>query len=216
MVLLPSPAVSVIVVLKAPLVHVGTAPTDTPLPAMVTGAPWREQVPLTVKELAEGTELPETGAETTTVGAVLFTVRMPLGPTAALVRRAVLVKTAAGRLMDTVPSPVQLERVTVRFAVPVPLTALLQVAVPVVFKVISVFAIDTEAIPTASEKVSTQAAEAALLTALGLTLPIAKIGSELFRATVLAQIILVFPARSVWLAFITLLPSPALKVTVAE
>lgn len=216
MILLPSPVNKVTVVLNAPLVQVGVAPEATPLPATVTTAPSTEQVPITATEPAEGREAPEPGKEITTIGEVLFTVRaVPLGPTAALEFVAASASTPAGRLRVTVPSPVQLDKVTVRVAVPVPVTALLQLAVPVRFKITSVFARVTVFTPTASLKVRSQVAVAVLANTLGLTLPKEIVGAVLSLTTVRPIGALAFPARSVWLTLTTLLPSPALNVTVA-
>ena len=154
MALLPSPATKVTAVVKAPLLHVGVAPVATPLPAIVTAKPSSEQVPLTVTPLAEFKELPETGAEIATVGNALSTVSaVLLGPAAALVLPAVSVAIPAARLMVTVPFPQQLDKVTGRVDVPEPVTALLQLAVPVLFKVTLPATKETEPTPTESEKV---------------------------------------------------------------
>lgn len=198
--------------LKAPLEHVGAEPVATPAPAMVTTAPSTEQVPLTETALIEGSEAPELGEDMTKTGEVLFTVKaVPLGPTAALVLRAVSVTTPAGRLRVTVPFPLQLESVTVRVAIPVPVTALLQLAVPVAFKMTSEFVKVTVPTPTASLMVRTQLALAVLFTALGLTLPKETVGAVLSRTTVRPTGALAFPARSVWLTLTAFKPSPAVK-----
>ena len=151
-----------------------------------------------------------------TLGAVLFTVNaVLLGPAAALVLPAVSVTTPAGRLMVSVPLPVHEEIVTVRLLRPEPLKALLQLAVPVAFKMISLLANVTFPTATESEKVSAKLAVPVAFTTLGVTLPKAMVGSVWSRTTVRAKVTLVLPARSTWLTLTTLLPSPELKVTVA-
>src|SRR5882724_11420631 len=69
-----------------------------------------------------------------TVGAVLSTVKVVLGPAAGALFPAVSVAVPAAMEIPIVPSPVRLESVTVR-VVPVPVTAFAAVAVPVVFSV---------------------------------------------------------------------------------
>src|SRR5881396_3778908 len=68
-------------------------------------------------------------------GPLLSTVNVALGPAAGAVLPAVSVAVPAAIEMPSVPSPVMLESVTVR-VVPVPVTAINAVAVPVVFSVI--------------------------------------------------------------------------------
>jgi len=75
------------------------------------------------------------GALIVTVGAVLSTVNLALGPAAGALLPAVSVAVPAAIEMPSVPSPVMLERVTVR-VVPLPLTPTVAFAVPVLFKVI--------------------------------------------------------------------------------
>ena len=76
------------------------------------------------------------GAEITTVGFVLSTEKVVLGPAAKVLFPAVSVAVPAARLMPKVPSPVMLEIVTVRVR-PVPVTATVPLAVPVIFNVMS-------------------------------------------------------------------------------
>ena len=68
------------------------------------------------------------------VGAVLSTVNVVLGPAAGAVFPAVSVAVPAAMEIPRVPSPVMLESVTVR-VVPEPLTPIVALAVPVLFKV---------------------------------------------------------------------------------
>ena len=68
-------------------------------------------------------------------GAVLSTVKVPLGPPAAALLPATSFAVPAGIEIPSVPSPVMLEMVTVR-VVPLPETATDPVAVPVLFNVI--------------------------------------------------------------------------------
>ena len=75
------------------------------------------------------------GAPMLRVGAELSTVNVVLGPAAAALIPSFPVAVAAARLMPSVPSPVIELIVTVRVVVPVPDTATLPVAVPVVFNV---------------------------------------------------------------------------------
>ena len=82
-----------------------------------------------------------------TVGAVLSSVKVVDGPTAAAVFPAASEAEAAATEIPTAPSPEQDVRVTVRVVVPAPLTAAEQVAVPEVFTVISPFARLTEVAP---------------------------------------------------------------------
>ena len=154
------------------------------------------QVPARVKKVP-CTELVFAGLVKATTGAVLSTVSaVPLGPTAALVFSAVSEVTPAATLMVTVPLPVQPESVTVRVERPVPETALLQLAVPVAFKMISEPDKVTAPMPTASEKVSTQDAVPVLLTIPGLTLAMETAGGVLSRTTVRDKAKLVLPAKS--------------------
>ena len=107
-----------------------------------------------------------------TVGAVLSTVNaVPLGPAAALLFNAVSATTLAGRLIVTVPLPLQLDNVTVRVEVPEPVTALVQIAVPVALRMTSEFLSVTLPTPTVSEKLKTHDAVPVLLTTAWLTLP---------------------------------------------
>src|SRR5213592_1562151 len=69
-------------------------------------------------------------------GPPLSTVNVALGPAAGAVLPAVSVAVPAAIEMPSVPLPVMLESVTVR-GVPLPVTAIDAVAVPVVFSVIS-------------------------------------------------------------------------------
>src|SRR5205814_6226603 len=68
-------------------------------------------------------------------GAVLSTVNVALGPAAGALFPAVSVAVPAAMEMPSVPSPVMLDSVTVR-VLPVPVTPIDAVAVPVVFSVI--------------------------------------------------------------------------------
>lgn len=68
--------------------------------------------------------------------AVLSTVKVPLGPAEAAELPARSVAVPAAMLMPIVPEPVMLEIVTVRVAVPLPLTETEPFAVPVRFRVI--------------------------------------------------------------------------------
>lgn len=70
-------------------------------------------------------------------GTVLSTVKMALGPVANAVLPARLLAVAAPMLIPMVPSPLMAETVTVRPAVPLPLTATLPVALPLVARVTS-------------------------------------------------------------------------------
>ena len=72
------------------------------------------------------------------VGAVLSTLKVVEGPADAAEFPAASTAVSAAMEIPTVPSPVQLESVTVRVAVPIPLTAFEHVAVPVVLSVRSV------------------------------------------------------------------------------
>ena len=70
------------------------------------------------------------GAEILSVGAVLSTVKVLLGPAAAALLPRVSEAVAAAREIPTAPSPLQELRVTVLVVVPLPLTAEEQLAVP--------------------------------------------------------------------------------------
>ena len=74
------------------------------------------------------------GALIVTVGGVLSTVKVLLGPAAGALFPAVSVAVPAAIEIPSEPSPVMPERVTVR-VVPLPVTAIDAVPVPVVFKV---------------------------------------------------------------------------------
>ncbi len=69
------------------------------------------------------------------VGGVLSTLKVPLGPAAEAVFPAVSEAVPAAIEMPRLPSPVMLESVTVR-VLPVPLTPIVAVAVPAGFNVI--------------------------------------------------------------------------------
>src|SRR5947208_1787626 len=71
------------------------------------------------------------------LGAVLSTVKVVLGPAEAAVLPAVSLAVPDAIEIPRVPSPVIGERVTIRVAVPVPDTATVAAAVPVVFNVMS-------------------------------------------------------------------------------
>ena len=71
------------------------------------------------------------------VGAVLSTLNEVEGPTLAEVLPAASDADAAPIEIPTVPSPLQLDKVTVRELVPVPLTTAEQSAVPVLLSVTS-------------------------------------------------------------------------------
>jgi hypothetical protein len=135
MVLVPSPGVRATAptdVVNEPAEHVVEAPVSTPLPLIVTARPLSEQVPLTVMALGVVTTPPLLGLVMARVGAVLSTSSTLLGPAAGLVLPARSVSTPAATEIATVPSPLHPERVTVRDAVPVPVTFLvLQLAPPV-------------------------------------------------------------------------------------
>ena len=73
------------------------------------------------------------GALIVTVGGVLSTVKVALGPAAGALFPARSVAVPAAIEIPSVPSPVMLERVTVR-VVPLPVTAIDAVAVPLAFK----------------------------------------------------------------------------------
>src|SRR4030095_2682818 len=79
----------------------------------------------------------EEGAPMLTVGAVLSTVKVVLGPVAEAVLPAASVAVPAAMEIPSVPSPVMLERVTVRVVAPVPDTATIAFALPVLLRVIS-------------------------------------------------------------------------------
>ena len=82
------------------------------------------------------------------VGAVLSTVNVELGPVSAEALLALSVATPAATFMATVPSPLQLESITVRDAVPVPVTdATVHVAVSVVVRLMFDVLIFTLAMP---------------------------------------------------------------------
>ena len=179
----------------------------------MTAAP-TSQVPAKVK--VPCTELVFAGLVKPTTGAVLSTVSaVPLGPAAALLFRAVSEITPAATLMVTDPSPLQLDKVTVRGKVPEPEIALLQLAVPVAVRAMFELRSDTLPTPTESAKVRTQDAVPVLLTTLGLTAPKEMVGRVLSLTTVRDTATLVLPARSVWLTEIDLFPSLSLNVTVA-
>jgi len=81
------------------------------------------------------------------VGAVLSTVNVAPGPAARAGLPAVSVAVPAAMEIPRVPSPLMLDRVTVRVVVPVPLTATDAVAVPVVLRVMLLSANVTELAP---------------------------------------------------------------------
>ena len=74
------------------------------------------------------------GALIVTVGAVLSTVNVALGPAAGALLPAVSVAVAAASEIPREPLPVMLEIVTVRVA-PLPVTATVPLALPVLFNV---------------------------------------------------------------------------------
>ena len=82
-----------------------------------------------------------------TVGAVLSSVNVLEGPAAAAVFPAESAAEAAAIEIPTAPSPEQDDNVTVRVAVPAPLTAAEQAAVPEALTVISALAKVTEEAP---------------------------------------------------------------------
>src|SRR3990172_9032331 len=65
------------------------------------------------------------------------TKKVVLGPAAAALFVAKSLAVPAAIDIPSVPSPIMLEMVTVRVAVPVPLTATVPLAVPVLFRIIS-------------------------------------------------------------------------------
>ena len=73
------------------------------------------------------------GPVTLMLGAVLSTVKVPLGPAAGALFPAASMAVPAGIEIPSEPSPVMDESVTVQ-AVPAPLTATVALAVPEVFK----------------------------------------------------------------------------------
>jgi hypothetical protein len=75
------------------------------------------------------------GSSMVIVGPVLSTVKVVLGPAAGAGLPMLVVAVPEAIEMPSVPSPEMLEIVTVRVLVPEPLTAIVPVAVPVVFKV---------------------------------------------------------------------------------
>ena len=80
-------------------------------------------------DLASVTE----GEPIETVGAVLSTINEVDGPAESAVFPAKSLAEAAASEIDAVPSPEHDDKVTVRVAVPAPLTAAVQLAVPVVW-----------------------------------------------------------------------------------
>ena len=82
-----------------------------------------------------------------TVGAVLSSVKVVEGPSAAAVFPAASVADPAATVIPTAPSPEQDDRVNVRVAMPAPLTAAEQVAVPEALTVMSPLAKVTEVAP---------------------------------------------------------------------
>ena len=82
-----------------------------------------------------------------TVGGVLSTVKVALGPEAGAGLPPRSLAVPAARLIPRVPSPVRFDRVIVRVVVPVPLTTAVPLAVPVLFRVTSPFASVTESVP---------------------------------------------------------------------
>ena len=145
--LLPSPLTKVTVAEKLPDVHVGMAPVATPPPAIVIVRVFSEHVPLTVTPLAALKYADAAGVVIATAGAVLSTTKVALGPSTALVLPALSVATPAAILIATVPLPEQLVNDTVRAAVPLPDTALLHVAPPVVVRVTLLANKETELTP---------------------------------------------------------------------
>ena len=77
------------------------------------------------------------GAPIESVGAVLSTLKVVEGPAPESALAALSVLVAAATVIPTVPFPLQEERETVRAEVPVPLTASVQSAVPVLLSVTS-------------------------------------------------------------------------------
>jgi hypothetical protein len=116
------------------------------------------------------------GDPTATVGPVLSTVNVLLGALAALLFPIVSAEEPAATVIPTVPSPVQPERVTVAAAVSPLVTALLQVALPVVFSVTSVESNENEVPPV---KVTLKVTLVPFLTAAELGLPMETVGPVL-------------------------------------
>ena len=77
------------------------------------------------------------GAPMLTVGAVVSTVTLALGPLATALLPAASWAVFAARLMSSVPFPLRLVSVTVRVVGSLPLTLTVPVAVPVAFSVTS-------------------------------------------------------------------------------
>jgi hypothetical protein len=77
----------------------------------------------------------------------VYLVKVALGPAAAAEFAAASVAVPAAIEIPTVPVPVQAEMVTVRVVVPVPLTAFVQLALPVVLRVTSPLESVTAAAP---------------------------------------------------------------------
>src|SRR5213595_768956 len=138
-------------------------------------------------------------------GPVLSTVKGVLGPAAGAVLPAVSVAVPAAMEIPRVPLPVRLESVTVR-VVPLPVTAIDAVAVPVVFSVISPTAIVLELkFVSAYVTVYETGPE---LAAVADGAPMDTVGAVLSTVNVAPLVgaaVMTFPARSV----------PVLKVTVA-
>ena len=82
-----------------------------------------------------------------TVGAVLSSTKVVDGPADAAVFPAASTAVAEAKLIPIVPSPEQLDKVTVRVEVPVPVTAAVQSAVPVLLTVTSLSASVTAVAP---------------------------------------------------------------------
>jgi hypothetical protein len=209
-VLAPSGPTTVAVKLKALEVHavvVGVTPIK------VTVRP-DSQLPCRVK--VEFTTALAAGLVKVTTGAVLSTFRVVLlGPAAAEVLPTPSVATAAATLIVTVPVPVQPLSVRVRDARLAPDTALVQLAVPVLFKVTSELVNETLATPApVSTKLRLMVAEPEFLTRVGDTLPKVTTGPELSRTTDTLAGVEILPARSVWVTLMALAPSPADKVTI--
>lgn len=87
------------------------------------------------------------GALMVTPGGVLSTPNVVLGPAATAPLPAVSVAVPPAMVMPNEPSPVMPEIVTVRVAVPEPVTPIVPLAVPVVFRVMSVGASVTALAP---------------------------------------------------------------------
>ena len=86
-----------------------------------------------------------------TVGAVLSTVNVALGPAPGARFPPASVAVPAAMDMPSVPSPVMFETVTVRVAVPDPLTVTVPFAVPVLFRATFALVSVTEETATSSE-----------------------------------------------------------------